>query len=148
MLPAARLLRGSLCELVQRTYTQQRLSLQISRPRRARNIKVAPDKVTMSSTCGYRSAQSTRGAHSGTWYFEIVVTHLGASGHCRLGVGTHKQETEAPCGYTDASYAFRDVDGSKVHKSLREPYGAGYKEGDVIGCARLMPAHGSRARCP
>ena len=63
------------------------------------------------------------------------MVHLGATGHCRLGVGSHKQEMEAPCGYTDASYGFRDVDGSKVHKSSREAYAAGYKEGDVVGCA-------------
>ena len=109
--------------------------MQISRPRRAKAIKVLPDKLTISSTLGYRSAQSSRGACTGTWYFEINVLHLGETGHCRLGIGTHKQEIEAPCGYTEASYGFRDVDGSKVHKSLREPYGGGYKQGDVVGCA-------------
>lgn len=109
---------------------------QVSKPRKAKAIKVSPDKLTIASTCGYRSAQSSKGAHAGTWYFEIDVMHLGATGHCRLGIGTHKQEIEAPCGYTDASYGIRDTDGAKVHKSLREPYGQAYKEGDTIGCAR------------
>lgn len=107
----------------------------MSRARRGKAIKVGADKLSVASTCGYRSAQSSRGACTGTWYFEMNVAHLGATGHCRLGVGSHKQEMEAPCGYTDASYGYRDVDGSKVHKSTREAYGAGYKEGDVVGCA-------------
>jgi hypothetical protein len=73
---------------------------------------VAADKLTVSSTCGYRSAQSSRGACSGTWNFEVSIVHLAVTGHCRLGIATHKQEMEAPCGYLDASYGFRDVDGS------------------------------------
>ena len=109
---------------------------QVSKPRRAKAIKVEADKLTISSTCGYRSAQSSRGTHSGTWYFEINVVHLGDTGHCRLGIGTQKQEIEAPCGYTDASYGYRDTDGSKVHKSLRQPYAAGFREGDTVGCAQ------------
>jgi hypothetical protein len=112
----------------------QHKRLQVSRARRAKNIKVASDKLTVSSTCGYRSAQSSRGACAGTWYFEMIVTCLGETGHCRIGIGTQKQEMEAPCGYLDASYGFRDVDGSKIHQSLREPYGSNYREGDVIGC--------------
>ena len=108
--------------------------LQVSKPRRAKAIKVSSDRLTISSECGYRSAQSSRGAHAGTWYFEISVTRLGETGHCRLGIGTHKQEVEAPCGYTQASFGVRDIDGAKIHKSLREDYAKGFKEGDVIGC--------------
>lgn len=33
----------------------------------------------------------------------------------------------------------RDVDGSKVHEGLREPYGESYKEGDVMGLLLHMP---------
>lgn len=79
--------------------------------------------------------QSNRGAFCGTWFFEIDVSHLGPTGHARLGVGTVKQEIDAPCGYTQGSYGYRDVDGSKVTEGLRSPYAAAYKEGDTIGCA-------------
>ena len=36
-------------------------------------------------------------------------------------------------GYTHHSYAYRDVSGSRVHQSIRSPYGRGYGAGDVIG---------------
>jgi Set1/Ash2 histone methyltransferase complex subunit ASH2 len=78
--------------------------------------------------------QSSKGAYEGTWYFEVSVDHLGETGHCRIGVATVKQEPEAPCGYSGASMAYRDVDGSKVHKAWREAYGKPFKEGDTIGC--------------
>lgn len=34
---------------------------------------------------------------------------------------------------------FRDVDGSKVHQAIREPYGEAYFEGDVIGFYINLP---------
>ena len=40
-------------------------------------------------------ARASRGVHKGTWYFEIKVAHLGASGHCRLGWSTKKGELQA-----------------------------------------------------
>ena len=39
-------------------------------------------------------ARATRGVHRGTWYFEIRVTHLGPTGHCRLGWSTKKGELQ------------------------------------------------------
>ena len=33
----------------------------------------------------------------------------------------------------------RDVDGSKVHQAVREPYGEAYVEGDVIGFYINLP---------
>jgi Set1/Ash2 histone methyltransferase complex subunit ASH2 len=32
------------------------------------------------------------------------------------------------------THAHRDLEGSKVHQGLREPYGGAYKEGDVVSC--------------
>lgn len=64
----------------------------------------------------------------GTWYFEIRVTHLGSTGHCRLGWSTKKGELQAPVGYDEHSMAYRDMEGSKVHKALREDYGAPFAE--------------------
>ena len=36
------------------------------------------------------------GAHEGTWYYEVRMEHLGATGHARLGWGTRKAELQAP----------------------------------------------------
>lgn len=40
--------------------------------------------------------RATHGAHEGSWYFEVKVTHLGATGHCRIGWATRKAELQAP----------------------------------------------------
>ena len=45
-----------------------------------------------SVTC--MQARASRGVHKGTWYFEIKLAHLGASGHCRLGWSTKKGELQ------------------------------------------------------
>lgn len=111
--------------------------LQISKARRGKHTKISPDNMSFSSAEGYRSVQSNRGTYSGTWFFEITVVHLGSTGHCRLGVGTARQEIDAPCGYTESSFGYRDVDGSKVHKAWREPYAKLYREGDTIGCVSM-----------
>ncbi len=44
-------------------------------------------------------ARATHGAWHGTWYFEVRVAHLGATGHCRLGWSTRKGELQGPVGY-------------------------------------------------
>ena len=78
--------------------------------------------------------RATRGVCEGAWYFEIKVVTLGETGHTRLGWSTEKGDLQAPVGYDGNSFGYRDIDGSKVHKALREKYGEeGYKEGDVIG---------------
>lgn len=41
-------------------------------------------------------ARAVHGAHEGTWYMEMTVTHLGESGHARLGWATRKAELQAP----------------------------------------------------
>ena len=47
-------------------------------------------------------------------------------------------------GYDEHSFGYRDLEGAKVHKALREAYGKAYKEGDVIGCFIHMPEGGRR----
>ena len=113
---------------------QRDIDVQISKARRGKHTKISPDNMSFSSAEGYRSVQSNRGTFFGTWFFEITLVHLGSTGHCRLGVGTARQEIDAPCGYTESSFGYRDVDGSKVHKAWREPFAEPYKEGDTIGC--------------
>lgn len=65
---------------------------------------------------------------------------MGDTGHTRLGWSTEKGDLQAPVGYDANSFGYRDIDGSKVHKALREKYGEeGYKEGDVIGFYISLP---------
>ena len=51
---------------------------------------------------------------------------------------------QAPVGYDEHSFGYRDLEGSKVHKALREEYGKPYREGDIIGCFIHMPEGGRR----
>lgn len=55
------------------------------------------------------------------------------TGHVRLGWCTNKAELQAPVGFDAHGYSYRDLEGSKVHQGLREPYGSAFKEGDVVG---------------
>lgn len=65
---------------------------------------------------------------------------LGETGHTRLGWSTEKGDLQAPVGYDADSYGYRDIDGCKIHKALREKYGEeGYEEGDVIGFYINLP---------
>ena len=41
-------------------------------------------------------ARAVHGAYVGTWYYEVRMQHLGATGHARLGWGTRKAELQAP----------------------------------------------------
>ncbi|CAL5229622.1 g12986 [Coccomyxa viridis] len=117
---------------------------QLSKSEKAQQMTLSEDKLSVTSHKGYRMARATRGVHKGTWYFEIRVTHLGPMGHCRLGWSTKKGELQAPVGYDEHSFGYRDLEGSKVHKALREEYGKPYREGDVIGCFIHMPEGGRR----
>ena len=62
----------------------------------------------------------------------------------RLGWCTKKAELQAPVGFDEHGYAFRDLEGSKVHNGKREAYGAvpyGV-EGDVVGALIHLPEGG------
>mmetsp|Transcript_1749 Transcript_1749/g.4454 ORF Transcript_1749/g.4454 Transcript_1749/m.4454 type:complete len:307 (+) Transcript_1749:122-1042(+) len=105
-------------------------------------VQLDEAKLSATSAKGYRMVRATHGAHAGTWYYEIEVKHLGATGHCRLGWATKQAELQAPVGYDSHSFAYRDIGGAKVHKAAREPYGQPFQEGDVIGCLLHMPEGG------
>ncbi|XP_073152548.1 protein TRAUCO-like [Henckelia pumila] len=120
------------------------LKICLSKVFKAEKIELSEDRLTASTTKGYRMLRATRGVTEGAWYFEIKVLHLGETGHTRLGWSTGKGDLQAPVGFYGNSYGYRDVDGSKVHKALREKYGEeGYKEGDVIGFYINLPDGGS-----
>ncbi|KAI3884119.1 hypothetical protein MKW92_031970 [Papaver armeniacum] len=112
-------------------------------------IELSEDRLSAGSTKGYRMVRATRGVVEGAWYFEIKVLKLGETGHTRLGWSSDKGELQAPVGYDEYSFGYRDVDGSKIHKALREKYGEeGYVEGDVIGCYINLPQGGLYAPKP
>ena len=112
----------------------------LSKVYKAEKVELSEDRMVAGSTKGYRMVRATRGVVEGAWYFEIRVLNLGETGHTRLGWSTEKGDLQAPVGYDGNSFGYRDIDGSKVHKALREKYGEeGYKEGDVIGFYINLP---------
>ncbi|XP_009366088.3 protein TRAUCO-like isoform X2 [Pyrus x bretschneideri] len=125
------------------------MTICLSKVYKAEKVEVSEDRMSAGSTKGYRMVRATRGVAEGAWYFEIKVVNLGESGHTRLGWSTEKGDLQAPVGYDANSFGYRDIDGSKVHKALREKYGEeGYKEGDVIGFYINLPDGGSYAPKP
>jgi Set1/Ash2 histone methyltransferase complex subunit ASH2 len=123
----------------QRYQLEERCGIQLSKDQKAEKVELSPDKLTASSEKGYRMVRATRGITDGAWYFEILVKDLGKTGHTRLGWSTWKGDLQAPVGFDLNSYAYRDVDGSKVHQAVREQYGDAYVEGDVIGFYISLP---------
>ncbi|KAI3676804.1 hypothetical protein L1987_86417 [Smallanthus sonchifolius] len=112
----------------------------LSKVYKAEKVELSEDRLSAGSCKGYRMVRATRGVMDGAWYFEIKVVSLGETGHTRLGWSTEKGDLQAPVGYDGNSYGYRDIDGSKVHKALREKYGEeGYVEGDVIGFYINLP---------
>eukprot|EP00803_Ostreobium_quekettii_P001212 evm.model.scf_206EXC.8 EVM.evm.TU.scf_206EXC.8 scf_206EXC:80995-86740(-) len=113
----------------------------LSRVDKASMMKVE-DGRRVTSSKGYRTVRATHGAHEGCWYFEVKVTHLGATGHCRIGWATRKAELQAPVGYDQYGFSYRDIGGTKQNKAWRSEYGEPYSEGDTIGCFLHMPPGG------
>lgn len=114
----------------------------LSKSDKAGQMQLSDNRMSVTSSKGYRMARATHGAFQGTWYFEIKVGHLGDTGHVRLGWSTRKGDLQAPVGYDQHSFGYRDLEGVKVHQALRETYGEPFTEGDVIGCLLHMPQGG------
>ncbi|XP_020100253.1 protein TRAUCO [Ananas comosus] len=112
----------------------------LSRIYKAEKVELSDDRLAAGSTKGYRMVRATRGVMDGAWFFEIRIVRLGETGHTRLGWTTDKGDLQAPVGYDGHSYGYRDIDGTKIHKALRDKYGEeAYTEGDVIGCYISLP---------
>ncbi|KAJ0021280.1 hypothetical protein Pint_31020 [Pistacia integerrima] len=121
----------------------------LSKVYKAEKVELSEDRMSAGSTKGYRMVRATRGVAEGAWYYEIKVVKLGETGHTRLGWSMEKGDLQAPVGYDGNSFGYRDIDGSKIHKALREKYGEeGYKEGDVIGFYINLPEGGQYAPKP
>ncbi|EFJ33380.1 hypothetical protein SELMODRAFT_439384 [Selaginella moellendorffii] len=115
------------------------LPVLLSKLQKAEKVELSADQLSAGSIKGYRMVRATRGVVEGAWYFEITVEHLGKTGHTRLGWCTQKGDVQAPVGYDSHGYGYRDLEGSKVHAALREPYGEAYIEGDTIGFYINLP---------
>eukprot|EP00878_Enallax_costatus_P001198 GHUV01001340.1.p1 GENE.GHUV01001340.1~~GHUV01001340.1.p1 ORF type:complete len:330 (+),score=92.94 GHUV01001340.1:338-1327(+) len=114
----------------------------LSKVDRAPHLLLSDDRLSVTGEKGFRTVRATHGYHSGTYYCEATVQHLGKTGHCRIGWSTKKAELNAPIGYDQYGLSYRDVDGSMYHKALREDYGTPYGEGDVIGLFIHLPPGG------
>lgn len=87
--------------------------VQLSKHDKAPGMTLSDDQRAVSSSKGYRMVRGacgcvcrsamqptqvrcTHGVHSGTYYFEVKVTSLGSSGHCRVGWAKKQAELQAP----------------------------------------------------
>ncbi|PIA53506.1 hypothetical protein AQUCO_00900238v1 [Aquilegia coerulea] len=112
----------------------------LSKVHKAEKVELSDDRLSAGSSKGYRMVRATRGVVKGAWYYEIKVEKLGQTGHTRLGWSTEKGDLQAPVGYDGNSFGYRDIDGCKIHKAMRETYGEeGYVEGDIIGFYINLP---------
>lgn len=114
----------------------------LSKTDKAPGLVLSDDRTAVTGHKGYRMVRATHGAHQGTFYCEVTATHLGVTGHARVGWATKKAEINAPVGFDAFGYSYRDLEGSKVHRAMREPYGAVFKEGDTVGLFLHMPSGG------
>eukprot|EP00899_Mesostigma_viride_P019370 jgi/Mesvir1/27434/Mv07223-RA.1 len=111
----------------------------LSQTNKAAQIVLSADRMAATGEKGYRMARATHCVHEGAWYYEIKVEFLGETGHVRLGWCTAQSDLQTPVGFDAHGYSYRDIVGDKVHAARRQPYGEGYKEGDVIGCYIYIP---------
>lgn len=85
--------------------------------------------------------RATHGAHEGTWYYEVHIEELGASGAARVGWATRHAELQAPVGHDAYGYSYRSKEGSKVRCACR----AG---GRRRGCVTRVAGACQRYPCP
>lgn len=88
--------------------------VQLSKTGKATQLLLSEDRLSVTGHRGFRTVRASHGAHVGTWYCEVTVTHLGKSGHVRLGWCTRKAELQAPVGFDEHGFSYRDLEGSKV----------------------------------
>lgn len=118
------------------------LNLPPTRPAgKAPQLQLSDDRLSVTGHKGFRTVRASHGAYKGTWYCEARVNHLGKSGHVRLGWCTRRAELQAPVGFDEHGFCYRDLEGSRVHKGLREAYGEAYGEGDVVSSRGPVVQH-------
>jgi Set1/Ash2 histone methyltransferase complex subunit ASH2 len=123
-------------------YAEEDGPVQLSKTGKAPQLQLSEDRRSVTGHKGFRSVRATHGVHQGTWYVEVELTHMGATGHARVGWSSKKAELQAPVGYDEHGFAYRDLEGSKVRHGAREPYGEPFKQGDVVGMLIHLPEGG------
>ena len=116
--------------------------VQLSKIGKASQLTLSEDRLGVTGCKGFRTVRGSHGVYVGTFYCEVTVQHLGKTGHARLGWCTRKAELQAPVGFDQFGYCYRDLEGSKVHQGCREAYAEGYGEGDVLGLFIHLPEGG------
>ncbi|ETV80517.1 hypothetical protein, variant 1 [Aphanomyces astaci] len=92
------------------------------------------DGVTVSGTKGFCMARTNACVTRGTYYFELKLLGAIEAYHVRVGWGTKKADINAPVGFDEHSYGYRDIGGETMHKSKRSgPYGDSFGVGDTVG---------------
>ncbi len=79
------------------------------------------DRLPLSVIVVCMQARGNRGVFRGTWYYEVRVGSLGATGACRLGWATNQADLQGPVGGDEHGFAYRSVGGSKVRLWLMPP---------------------------
>ncbi|KDO29021.1 hypothetical protein SPRG_06076 [Saprolegnia parasitica CBS 223.65] len=103
-------------------------------------LSLADDGLTVTGSKGYCMARANCGVRHGRCYYEITLQPADVPYHVRFGVGTKKADINAPVGFDEFSYAYRDLEGAVVHKSTRrDGYGAVFGPGDVVGALLVLP---------
>jgi len=122
----------------------------LSREDRSPFIFLGKDRLTAWTEKGFRLARASHCCHSGSWYYEVQVLEAKGANeqrpvdgpHVRVGWAQRFATIEAPVGFDEFGYSFRDKTGDKVHLSIPVKYGEPCTQGDVIGLLIELP--GSR----
>ncbi|ORY41290.1 hypothetical protein BCR33DRAFT_718928 [Rhizoclosmatium globosum] len=110
----------------------------------APQMKISADRLTVFTDKGYRMAKATHGVYEGCWYYEVTFNSK-EKGHARVGWSQISGDLQAPCGYDQFSYSFRDSPGTLFHESRPvskdgiDNFSEGYKDGDVLGVMITLP---------
>jgi Set1/Ash2 histone methyltransferase complex subunit ASH2 len=104
-------------------------------------LKISQDSLSVTGAKGYRSITANYPIIEGTYFFEVKieksnssVPYSGISPQVRIGVATMKFDKEISLGSDQNSYAYKSLDGSRVHEGIKSDYGERFNEGDIIGC--------------
>ena len=98
-------------------------------------VTLSRDRRSAACSKGYRLLRASHGCSSGSWFCEFTIAQdLKPGAQVRIGWASDAAFAHGPAGMDHHSYAYRGENGSRVHQSIRSPYGKPFKAGDVVGC--------------
>ncbi|VDD91755.1 unnamed protein product [Enterobius vermicularis] len=107
---------------------------------RAHELKLSDDRLTVTGFEGYRVARATHSVSHGSWHYEVTFVSQPEDSHIRIGWSQALSPVQACAGYTQFSYAWRSLHGTRFHEGKGKRYHVtGFKEGDVLGCLISFP---------